>query len=134
MRFSKFSPFSATKAKRSFATRSRFLSSGKAFFAVDRSNFIAFVTTFQTNEANDWSCVLVKLNDSGRVAYRLFDPAGTTIGTVVDLGGYAGLAPAVNANATIVQYTTCRIVGSIANTQGFSADLTDKTFFQGAKG
>lgn len=138
MKFSKFSLFSkrsSIKRARSTNTiRQAAANSASCSFSVDFRNFLSVETNFIGTEANDWSCVVVKVNDEGRVAFRLFDPAGNTIGTVVVLTGYAGLVTAVNANATIKRYVTMSIVGSIANTQAFSADLTDYTFFSGGRG
>ena len=134
MRFSKFSPFSKVKAKRSFASRSTNSNPGIVYFSVDRDNFITIETTFQTNEANDWSCAVLNSNDLGRVVFRLFDSRETTVGTLVDLGGYAGLVSAINANALLSKYVKASITGTIANTQDFSESITDNTFFQGAIG
>ena len=137
MKFSIFGPFAkiATR-KRTSAGNSRAdrANPGLAYFAVDRDNFIRIETTFQSTEANDWSVVIVKLNESGRVALRLFDSAGATLATVVDLGGYAGLTTAVGANAVCSKHISMGITGSIANSVEFSTSLTDYTFFRGGRG
>ena len=138
MKFSKFSLFSRNAtlkiARSTNVRRIPVVNTGSCFFAVDRSNYILVETTFTGTEANDWNCVVAKLNDSGRVAFRLYDPAGSTIGTVVVLTGYAGLVTAVNSNATVSRYVKLTLAGSISNTQAFSADLNDVTFFNGGQG
>ena len=137
MKFSKFSLFSRNatlKMARSTNVRRRpVVNTGSCFFAVDRRNYILVETTFTGTEANDWNCVVVKLNDSGRVSFRLYDPAGSTIGTVVVLTGYAGLVTAVNST-WVSRYVKLTLAGSIADTQAFSADLNDVTFFNGGQG
>ena len=137
MKFSKFGPYSTTTVQRALGSRSRNRSdsnNGAAFFFVDRTNLISIKTKFTGEETNNWSCSVYRINTAGRVAFRLFNAAGATVGTMVSLSGYAGLATTTNADATVGATVRMNVRGTISNAQGFSSSLSEKTYFTGGRG
>ena len=80
---------------------------------------------------NRYGITLYRVNETGRVAVRVVNRAGSVIATVIDLGGYAGLATAISNDATLSPLFTMRLSGSIPNTQAFSSSLTSYTYFTG---
>jgi hypothetical protein len=137
VKFSRFSPYSQTTVQRALGSNSRRRSdsnNGAAFFFVTRAKFISIKTKFTGEEANNWSCSVYRVNTAGRVAFRLFNSAGATVGTMVSLAGYAGLATTTNADATVGAKVRMDVRGAIDNTQIFSSSLSDNTYFSGGRG
>jgi len=133
LKISKFGPHGVASIA---SSKSRYRSTSAALvFRAANGNFISFI--MKSNGAargmrgNGYGLSLYKVNETGRVAVKVLDRRGSELATLIDLGGYAGLAAAVAADATLSPLLTMRLSGSIPNTQAYSSSLTDYTYFTG---
>jgi hypothetical protein len=134
LKLSKFGP-RGVRAVASPRSRRRELSDAYVLFRAANGEGVLF--TMKSEGAaggdlgNDYGISLTKLNEDGRIAIRVVDRSGSVLATVVDPGGYAGLAVAVAGDATVSALLTMRLTGSIPNSQAFSSSIGDYTSFVG---